>query len=47
MTPPGRLIQPELEEGVIKLLDVKYKIFQETIEIQRRWRNEIERVTIS
>jgi len=47
MTPPGKLIQPALEEEAIKLLEVKYKIFQETIEIQRRWRNEIECVTIS
>lgn len=44
MTPPGTLVEPVKEGGALELLNVKYKIFRETIEIQRRWRDEIEAV---
>lgn len=44
MTQPGVRIEPSVEQGSRekRLLQAKYKIFRETIEIQRRWRREIE-----
>jgi len=42
MTPPGTLIAPAASLKVKKLLDAKYKIFRETIEIQKRWRKQME-----
>ena len=44
MTQPGSRVTPRSgEEGVRekKLLDVKYKIFREAVEVQRRWRGMI------
>ncbi|KAF8898113.1 FGGY family of carbohydrate kinase [Gymnopilus junonius] len=42
MTPPGMMIKPSCTQKEKKLLDAKYKIFLETIDIQKRWRKEIE-----
>ncbi|RDB19579.1 hypothetical protein Hypma_013378, partial [Hypsizygus marmoreus] len=42
MTPPGTLIKPAASAREKRLLEAKYKIFLETIEIQRRWRKEME-----
>ncbi|KIJ19817.1 D-ribulokinase [Paxillus involutus ATCC 200175] len=42
MTLPGTLVAPAAPPKVKKLLDAKYKIFRETIEIQQRWRKEME-----
>ncbi|OBZ71867.1 hypothetical protein A0H81_08080 [Grifola frondosa] len=42
MTPPGTMIPPAASAREKKLLEAKYKIFRETIEIQKRWRKEIE-----
>jgi len=44
MTQPGELVQPSVRPRQKRLLEAKYKIFRETIEIQRRWRKEIEEV---
>ncbi|KAF4616009.1 hypothetical protein D9613_011456 [Agrocybe pediades] len=42
MTPPGTLIAPSCTPKEKRLLDAKYKIFLETIDIQKRWRKEME-----
>lgn len=42
MTLPGILVAPALSPKEKKLLDAKYKIFRETIEIQKRWRQQME-----
>jgi len=42
MTPPGTMVPPAATPKVKKLLDAKYKIFRETIDIQKRWRKEME-----
>jgi len=42
MTQPGQLVKPSATARQKKLLEVKYKIFRETIEIQKRWREEVE-----
>jgi ribulose kinase len=44
MTPPGTVVRPAAGEKERKLLEVKYRIFLESIDIQRRWRNEIDTV---
>ena len=41
MTPSGTLIAPGASAKENKLLEAKYKIFRETIEIQKRWRKEM------
>ncbi|WWD07669.1 hypothetical protein V865_005770 [Kwoniella europaea PYCC6329] len=44
MTHPGKTVEPrsdELGEKERKLLDVKYKIFREAVEVQRKWREMI------
>lgn len=46
MTPPGMVVRPTAGETEKRLLDVKYRIFLESIEIQRRWRCEIDAVTV-
>lgn len=43
MTPPGTLVQPAASERENRLLEAKYKIFRETVDIQLRWRKEMER----
>ncbi|KIJ70361.1 hypothetical protein HYDPIDRAFT_143648 [Hydnomerulius pinastri MD-312] len=42
MTLPGTLVAPAAPPKVKKLLDAKYKIFRETIDIQKRWRKQME-----
>lgn len=42
MTPVGTLIPPKASNKAKKLLEAKYKIFLETIDIQKRWRKEME-----
>jgi len=42
MSPSARLVKPAATEKEKRLLQAKYKIFRETIDIQRRWRNEMD-----
>lgn len=42
MTPPGSMIRSTASAKEKRILDAKYKIFRETIEIQRKWRQEID-----
>jgi hypothetical protein len=42
MTPPGTLVAPAASPREKKLLEAKYKIFRESIDIQKRWRKEME-----
>ncbi|KAI9466579.1 Pentulose kinase [Lactarius psammicola] len=44
MTPPATVVQPAAGDKEKKLLEAKYKIFLESIDIQRRWRKEIDAV---
>jgi len=44
MTPPAMVVRPGAGQKEKKLLDVKYRIFLESIDIQRRWRREIDAV---
>ncbi|KAH9995192.1 Pentulose kinase [Russula compacta] len=45
MTPTGTVVRPAPGDKEKRLLDVKYRIFLESIEIQRKWRSEIDAVT--
>ena len=45
MTPPGTLVAPAASPKEKKLLQAKYKIFRESIDIQKRWRKEMEEAT--
>lgn len=45
MTPSGTLVAPSAPPNVKKILDAKYKIFLEVIDIQKRWRKELEEAT--
>ena len=42
MTPPGTMVVPAASAKEEKLLEAKYKIFRESIDIQKRWRKEME-----
>jgi hypothetical protein len=42
MTPSGRRIPPREDERLRRVLDAKYRIFKESIEIQRKWRQEVD-----
>jgi len=42
MTPVGTLIPPKVTNKEKKLLESKYRIFLESIEIQKRWRKEMD-----
>ena len=42
MTPPGTMVVPAASAKEKKLLEAKYNIFLEAIDIQRRWREEME-----
>jgi ribulose kinase len=44
MTPPATVVQPAAGDKEKKLLEAKYKIFLESIEIQKRWRKEIDAI---
>ncbi|KAG9086962.1 hypothetical protein FRC06_002796, partial [Ceratobasidium sp. 370] len=41
MTPPGTEVRPAHSTREGRLLDAKYAIFLEAIDIQRRWRKEM------
>ncbi|KZS92619.1 Pentulose kinase [Sistotremastrum niveocremeum HHB9708] len=43
MTPPGTVVTPSASQKENRLLGAKYKIFRESIDIQKRWREEMER----
>jgi hypothetical protein len=43
MTPIGTFIPPKATNKEKKLIESKYKIFLESIEIQKRWRKEMKR----
>ncbi|KAJ1028494.1 hypothetical protein NDA16_001660 [Ustilago loliicola] len=45
MTKPGTLVFPQKDEKLAKLLDVKYKIFRESIVIQRKWKSMVAEAT--
>ena len=38
MSRPGQVISPAADGGDMKPLEAKYRIFLESIDIQRRWR---------
>jgi len=42
MTPAGEMVSPNATPKEKKILEAKYKIFLETIDIQTRWRKEME-----
>jgi hypothetical protein len=42
MTPAGTLVAPGALASVNKILNAKYDIFLEMIDIQKRWRRKIE-----
>ncbi|EFP87568.2 hypothetical protein PGTUg99_018151 [Puccinia graminis f. sp. tritici] len=42
MSRPGTTIKPHLTEQEKKLLNVKYKIFNECIDLQRKWRKDVQ-----
>ncbi|EMD31835.1 hypothetical protein CERSUDRAFT_109209 [Gelatoporia subvermispora B] len=42
MTPPGTLVPPKAAEKEKRLLEAKYKIFRESIDIQLRWRKQMD-----
>ncbi|KAJ4472041.1 Pentulose kinase [Lentinula aciculospora] len=42
MTPPGTIVKPATSGREKKLIEAKYKIFREAIDIQYRWRKQIE-----
>ncbi|KAJ9109148.1 hypothetical protein QFC21_000476 [Naganishia friedmannii] len=44
MTPEGKAVLPAATNYEKRLLDVKYKIFKESIDVQRRWRKMVENV---
>ncbi|KAF9004763.1 FGGY family of carbohydrate kinase [Cyathus striatus] len=46
MTPVGTLIAPNATPKEKKLLEAKYKIFRESILIQKRWRKEMEEAAV-
>lgn len=43
MTQPGKVVVPEVDVADAKLLEAKYQIYMEAIEIQRRWRAAMEK----
>ena len=45
MTQPGTRVLPSQSPREKRLLDAKYKIFRESIEIQLRWRQEMEQAS--
>jgi len=42
MTAPGTVVSVSVNSREKKLLEAKYSIFRETIEIQKRWRRKME-----
>ncbi|CCM03980.1 uncharacterized protein FIBRA_06136 [Fibroporia radiculosa] len=46
MTPPGTMVSPSASPAEKKLLEAKYKIFRESIDIQKRWRKQMEEASL-
>jgi hypothetical protein len=46
MTPPGTLIAVSADAKEKKLLAAKYGIFREAIDIQKRWRRQMEEACV-
>lgn len=44
MTPAGKRIVPEAGKKEMALFDVKYQIYKESIDVQRRWRKMVDDV---
>jgi hypothetical protein len=42
MTPAGTVVRPNAAAKEKRMLEAKYKIFRESIEIQQRWRCEMD-----
>lgn len=42
MTPPGTMIAPGASAKEKRLLEAKYGIFRESIELQKRWRKQMD-----
>ena len=42
MTPVGTRVAPNASSKQKRLLEAKYRIFRESVEIQKRWRKEME-----
>lgn len=42
MTRPGRTVAPSADAADQKLLEAKYRIFLESIDIQKKWRKQME-----
>jgi hypothetical protein len=45
MTPEAKAVTSTASDLEKRLLDAKYKIFRESIEIQRRWRDQIDAIS--
>jgi len=41
MSRPGTTVHPSASPKELKLLEAKYKIFRDMIDVQRRWRKEV------
>lgn len=44
MTPSGKAVLPSATDYEQRLLDAKYKIFRESIDVQRKWKMMIDDV---
>jgi hypothetical protein len=42
MSRPGTTVRPKAGEAERKLLEAKYAIFRESIDVQRKWRDEVD-----
>ncbi|KAA1465926.1 Pentulose kinase [Dentipellis sp. KUC8613] len=42
MTPPATIVQPSATPKEDKMLEAKYRIFRESIDLQKRWREDME-----
>jgi FGGY-family pentulose kinase len=47
MSKSGEAVYPKEEQGLKKLLDVKYRVFLEQCETQQRWRRDVDEATAS
>jgi hypothetical protein len=41
MSRPGTTVKPKADEKERRLLEVKYSVFKECIELQRKWRGKV------
>lgn len=46
MTPPGTLLSPKASGKEKKILEAKYKMFLDSIEVQKRWRTWMDEATV-